>query len=195
MKLYIVRHGQTQDNIDQVFNGQGEEGLTPLGIEQARKVGKRLKEVALDVIIVSDLKRTIQTAQEIIRHHPNARVLYEPRIREQNLGVLQGKPYDAYKEAVEKNGGDSFSFKPEHGESRQEVLDRVQSFMKELLAEHFGKHVVLVTHGGVIRRIFSEILKHDIPLTPTHNTGVYTVDFDVDDKHEVTLFNCAKHLE
>ncbi len=62
MKLYIVRHGQTEANVNRLFNGRNQKDLTDFGIEQAERLASQLKNLKIDLIFCSPLKRTIHTA-------------------------------------------------------------------------------------------------------------------------------------
>ena len=65
--LYLVRHGETVDNVNQIMQGQTQGELTENGIRQAQQVSENFKDVPLDVVIASDLKRSIDTARIICR--------------------------------------------------------------------------------------------------------------------------------
>jgi broad specificity phosphatase PhoE len=87
MKITLVRHGETVDNAARRCQGHLPGKLNEKGIEQAKKVGERLKKSYFDVIIVSDLRRAVQTANEIVFYHKDAHIIYDARVRERNFGV------------------------------------------------------------------------------------------------------------
>ncbi len=156
MKLIIVRHGETEENINKIVQGHMPGKLTEEGKSQASKVGLALKDEKIDAIFSSDLKRTKDTCKEIAKYH-KVPVHYTKRLRERNMGIYTGKPgtevHDLYEEGMKITGTDSFTFKPEGGESALEVRERVEKFFKNLYKRYKNKTVIIVTHGGIIRTV------------------------------------------
>ncbi len=196
MKLIFVRHGETEENKKQI--NQGHEGgiLTELGIKQAKKLGLRLKNEKIDKIYVSDLKRTIDTAKEIIRFHQNIPVIYDPRLREVHLGEFEGKPWGSLSIAAEKAGISHILFKPKTGESLSEMRNRVVLFFEEIFKNDFGKTILFVTHGGPVRGLLLYLLnKTDKDYRPElQNTCVSVFEIDKDKNAQPIIVNCAEHL-
>ncbi len=79
---------------------QGHQGgeLTDKGFKQAKCLGDRLSSIKFNEIYVSDLNRTRQTADMIIRHYEYPKVIYDKRIRERCGGILEGKPLAIFKQ-------------------------------------------------------------------------------------------------
>src|SRR3989338_3353197 len=100
MKLILVRHGETHENVAGIMLGHGHVKLTDLGLEQAKKVGLRLKNEKIDTAYVSDLERTCATAAEILHFHPKIPVVYTKELRERNFGVYEGMKSDAVKDLL-----------------------------------------------------------------------------------------------
>ncbi len=76
MKLILVRHGQTHENVAKIIQGQSQGRLTAQGREQAQKVGLRLKDEKISIAYVSDLERAKQTAKEILKYHSETPIVY-----------------------------------------------------------------------------------------------------------------------
>jgi broad specificity phosphatase PhoE len=197
MKLIIVRHGETEANVKELIMGQTNDPLTPRGAEQARKVGLRLKDEKIDRIYVSDLQRTMDTAKEIIKHHPDSEIIYEPLLREGHGGIFEGQPYGSMSRAAEKAGIPRNDFRPEGGESYSDVRERVRKFMGIIMKADMDKTLLLVTHGGIISNIImhlfsisDENIKNFLP----PNTGVTIIELDFKNGHKVHTLNCVKHL-
>ena len=90
MKIYYVRHGQTDLNLAQKMQGGGtEKELNETGISQAYSTKKELENVKYDLVICSPMKRAKQTA-EIINQDRNVPTVVDERIRERRLGELEG---------------------------------------------------------------------------------------------------------
>lgn len=198
MKLYLVRHAQSESNFKGLNAGQTDCQLTEKGIEQAKKAGERLKDESIDVIFVSDLKRTMQTAEEIITYHPDVEVIYEPRIRERHMGIYDGTAYGSMREECKRQNIDYVDFKPENGESVIELRKRINDFLDWLIDQYVDKSVLLVTHGGIIVNMILKIL--DVPDEEFYkylpnNTAITVIEIKEDKSFEIHQMNCDKHLE
>lgn len=90
MKLYLVRHGQSEGNIRQLWYGSSDLPLTPLGREQARRAGEKLRDIPLPVCYVSPLIRARDTAELVLAGREVPTVV-EPDLREQHMGLLETK--------------------------------------------------------------------------------------------------------
>ena len=84
MNLYVVRHGQTEANVNHLFNGRNERDLTEFGIEQANSLANRMKTISIDLIFSSPLKRAIHTAS--ILNINNIEIVFDDRIIERDYG-------------------------------------------------------------------------------------------------------------
>lgn len=84
MKLYVIRHGQTNDNVNNIINGRSNEELNETGKEQARQMKNKIEALDIDLIICSPLIRTKQTANII--NSKNIPVIFDERIIERDTG-------------------------------------------------------------------------------------------------------------
>jgi broad specificity phosphatase PhoE len=196
MRLILVRHGETEENVAKINQGHMPGKLTKQGIEQAKKLALRLKDEKIDKIFVSDLKRCVDTAAEIIKFHPKAEVIYEPAVREQNLGIYEGKPHGSMRKAAEAAGVHPYEFKPEGGESFPELRKRIRTFIDALIKKEHNKTVLIVSHGGPIRQFLIDYLKapHDKWDDYSHANCAVTI-LEIDEKgHEIHALRCVKHL-
>jgi len=172
MKLIIVRHAESIANSKDVYDGNDGGLLTKRGRMQAKAAAGRLKKERIDKIFVSDLKRAVLTAEEIIKFHPNAHVFYEPLLKEQDVGEFAGKPYGTLRHESEKSGIPQFIYKPPGGESIKELDNRIKKFLRKLLKdEDNNKTILLVIHGGSIIRLMLNIFKD-----PDENYKKYIID-------------------
>ena len=89
MEIYVVRHGQTDYNIKQVFQGHIDIPLNETGKKQAQEIALRFKDIDIDMILVSPLQRTIQTA-EYISQVTDIPITVEERIIERSFGDMEG---------------------------------------------------------------------------------------------------------
>src|SRR5262245_52434337 len=94
MKLYFIRHGETQDNIDNILTGQRDIPLTQHGRAQAKAATAEIKPLGITLIVTSDLSRAVDTARIIASGigYPEERIVATPDLREVELGSLTGTP-------------------------------------------------------------------------------------------------------
>lgn len=153
MKLYLVRHGQTIENVKKITMGQRHGRLTTVGIRQAQLLGEQLKNFEFDVIYSSDLKRASATLKEIKRHFPKTPITYNKNLRETKLGELEGKRWD--KISMEDIAGDFITKKAKGGESLQDLKRRVNKFINLIKKKHVNDQVLIVAHAGTIKMFLS----------------------------------------
>ena len=149
MRVWIMRHGESQTNRDGLWGGQLDAPLTERGKAQAEEAGKRLAGVRFDKIYASDLSRAMATAEAAV---PNCR--YETRVglREMDVGRLAGTPYaDLDREArgaVIRDGYGIYG-----GETKEAFRTRIAAFMEELEKTEY-QNVAVFTHAGCMRQFF-----------------------------------------
>ena len=147
MKLYFLRHGQSNYNVKDLCNSNPKKPvhLTELGKKQIEKAGEILKNEKLDIIFVSQFPRTKESAK-IINKERKIKIKIDKRINDRKTG-FEGKSYYDYVKAIEK---DKFFIKLKGGESFQEEKKRVFSFLKDLIKRHYNT-VLVVTHEEIIK--------------------------------------------
>ena len=93
MTWFFVRHGQSTYNLENRFTGWHNPSLSELGQKQATETAKKLSEYSIDVIYTSDLSRAKETAEIIIKNHPNApkNIIANKLLNERNYGEWAGK--------------------------------------------------------------------------------------------------------
>ncbi len=142
--LYMIRHGQTDWNLEHKIQGQNDIPLNDTGRAQASDTVAKLKNLNLGKIISSDLTRATQTA-EIIGGALKITVEYDARLREYDFGELTG----LYKRAVDPALVGMFFANPTkfNAEKFEDAFARVGEFLESM---DFDKNTLVVTHGGVI---------------------------------------------
>ena len=155
MRFFYVRHGQTDWNLARKMQGgQTERPLNETGIQQAEETRKTLEGKEFDIVIVSPMKRAIQTA-EIILDNRNVPIITEERLRERKLGELEGNPVTEQCEEEIWDCKLNKSYK--NGESVLEFEKRVLEFIEEAKEKYKDKTVLIVAHGGVAK-VFKKYL-------------------------------------
>ncbi len=149
----FIRHGETDWNRQQRFQGQIDVPLNDLGHTQARRLGERLAGEPTEHLISSDLQRAQQTAAPLATAWQAAPALM-PGLREQCFGVLEGLDVPT----IKARHPDLWTRWLEHradfalpgGESLQQFHARVIAAVKALAEAHPGRRLTVVTHGGVL---------------------------------------------
>lgn len=142
--LYLVRHGETVDNANQIMQGQTQGKLNENGIQQARELSEQWKDKAIDIILASDLKRSIDTARIIAEPH-RLEVLTTPLLRERDWGSFTGRFIPDLKGEVW----------PDDIETLENLLSRAGEFIAYVKQTFLGKKVLAVGHGIINKAIQS----------------------------------------
>lgn len=155
MKLYFTRHGKTEWNEQQRFQGMlGDSPLLPESYKEIEKLGKYIKDVPFAKVYASSSKRAQDTAKGIAAQltHP-VEIIATDALRELGLGRLEGAHFDEgndlYGDTIKqlRYHLDQYDPTPFDGEPIQEALDRVTITVKEAVARHDGP-VLFVGHGA-----------------------------------------------
>ena len=149
MKIYYVRHGQTDWNLERKMQGGGtEKALNETGIKQAQETREELENIKYDIVICSPMHRAMQTA-EIINKGKNVQVTTDERIRERKLGKLEGHEIT---DEIEKRIWDyDLNYQIPEGENLHDFEKRILEFLKEMKQKYSDKTVLIVAHGGVAK--------------------------------------------
>ena len=106
LKIYLFRHGQTHYNKKHIFTGWKDSKLTPQGIEDAKKIAKKLKNKKFQVAYQTRLSRSKDTLKPVLKYHPECKkIITDDRMIERNYGKLQGM---SHKEFIHEEGEDSY---------------------------------------------------------------------------------------
>ena len=151
MKIYYVRHGQTDWNLAKKMQGGGtEKPLNETGIEQANETRKELENVKYDIVICSPMNRAKQTA-EIINQGKNIPMIIDERIRERRLGELEGHEIT---DEMEKQIWDyDLNYQVQRGECLYDFEKRILDFLEDIKKKYPDKTLLIVAHGGVAKVI------------------------------------------
>lgn len=153
-KLIIVRHGQTQMNVEGIFFGKLDPGLNEMGRVQCKKAGDILKKYGYDAIYSSDLLRASETAELI--NYLKLPIKFDKRLQEIDFGIFEGLSYKEIKEKYpvecEKSKNEWKTFDFVTGESLERLQSRAIEFVESL---DKTKNNLVVTHWGVINCILS----------------------------------------
>lgn len=149
MKLYTVRHGETEWNIVNRICGRTDIPLTENGVEQAKETAEKLKGTHIDLVLVSPMQRARQTA-DVICQALGLTYETDARLLEQDYGIYEGGHRFAPEYLACKR---NFFYSFETGESTAQLAHRVFGLVDELKEKYPDKSVLLVCHGGVCRMV------------------------------------------
>jgi len=155
--LLVIRHGETEWNIEERFQGHGDSPLTNAGRAQARALAQRMKDISFDILVSSDLGRAMETAT-IIAEQTGHAIVRDSRLRERNFGDLEGLTYQTIKEQhapvlAQLDANDPDYVIP-NGESLRQHYQRNVAWFEERIEKKPGVTVALVVHGGVLDSLF-----------------------------------------
>ena len=197
MKLYIIRHAETEYNKKGIIQGsEVDSDINDVGESQANSFYEYYKDINFDKIYVSDLKRTFQTIRRFTENGLSYEKLKE--FNEISWGVNQGKSDDLedYARLIDTWLAGNLDNKFEEGESPNEMSVRlVKGFNKVLDDDH--DTVLLCIHGRALRILLSKIIDNDLTKMDKYvhsNTGLYILEYK-NGKYEILGSNLRNHLK
>ena len=151
--LWLIRHGETDWNVEQRFQGSSDQILNAQGEAQATCLAPRLAEMTFDAIYASDLKRVQQTAHFALNGDTD-RLVSDARLRELHFGTWEGLTWqearDQFGEEFEE-WADNRELNPHGGEKMSDVVQRVEAFLDDIQEKHKDDTDILIfAHGGVL---------------------------------------------
>ena len=177
LKLYIVRHGETEWNVIKRFQGQLNTPLTEKGMEKLRKTGKKLENVLFDEVYTSELGRTVASAEIILNEkngYKNNKLELQKlaELNEVYFGVWQGLTYEEVFLKYPEEGNNYFynvkNYKAENVEAEklEDALERFLKGINKILDSHESGNILVVTHGTVFEMFMNYVA----------NDGIFDID-------------------
>jgi ribonuclease H / adenosylcobalamin/alpha-ribazole phosphatase len=167
LRLYLVRHGETEENARMSYLGIRDEPLNEKGMWQAFRAAEALSQLPLRLIVTSPLRRAADTAARI-QEASGIELWKDVRLAEGSFGRWEGLTRD---EVLKLGTNDAAmlmrwesdsSFAPPGGEAMESLQQRVVQLLEELLREYGNTSIVLVSHVGPIKALLAAVL--GIPL-------------------------------
>lgn len=195
-RLILIRHGETDYNLQRRYSGILDIGLNERGRRHAGLLRDRLASEAVDVLYVSDRKRAIETASLVF---PNREAVVVPDLREIDFGVFEGLTHQeimhAHKDVYVEWLKDPYAATIPGGERLEDFQARVSAAIAAIIGRHEGKTIAVVSHGGAIsvylnylmgRRAFWEFIPKGASFTVVEfEGGGFTVTVLNDHAHIV----------
>lgn len=197
MRLYIMRHGETDANKNRILQGQKDNHLNEAGKIQAEEAGKIIKKIDFAVIYASPLVRAIETA-ELATGQKRENFKIDKRLAEISFGELEGYSIDGMKNSLQTFFTAPEQYQPpKDGETLEQLAERVWEFLKEIKGKYPNQNILLVSHGAAIHAMLYKMTGISIKdfwktkvgncaiLEVSDETGEYQVikESDVKDKY------------
>ena len=183
-ELLLIRHGETLWNQQGRMQGQNDSPLTPLGLTQARQLGKRLATVSFTTLYSSDLGRAHQTAR-CIADATGHEIVADERLRERHFGIFEGMTNNEIKsqhpELYELFAKRLPDFCMPGGESAAQFSVRCVGALEGIAARHDGETIAVVTHGLVLDALYRKAVNLALEKPrgfPLLNCSVNTFRYD-----------------
>lgn len=218
LTLHFIRHGETYFNLYDRVQGWGDTPLTELGVKDALRSGRGLKDIKFDAVYTSDLLRTIATAELLLQENEQTakdlEIIALPEFREYFFGSYEGGFNDvAFMAVADHLGYDSKEHLLEHvdsnarmdvfheidshqdAESASIFLERLNKGLNKVVEENNGKHrnVLIVAHGGTIHTLFESMIPDLKNPPPLLNGSVSVVRYQ-DGHYELERYGDISHF-
>ncbi len=190
LRLFLVRHGETDANLNHYLQGTSDGPLNAAGKVQVERLGNHLKNIALDHVYASDLQRAVETANAIARVH-GLIVEIDSQLREWNVGEMDGMPAAVYLKLIKETGKPLSQFDPPGGQKLSEVRERADAVIDKIVARHRGESVLVCSHGDFMRMMIGSILQIDVDMaTAFHfDNASYSVFEFTDNRWKIIALN------
>ena len=200
-RVILIRHGEAVGNIRRVFQGHTDSEISPNGRVQLDLLRLRCRNMQIDAIYSSPLKRAYQTAQAV-NSFRNLPVQMHEDLIEINGGDWEGR---SFRELPELYPQDALlwntrpqDFAPKNGEPMRHVYARMQRAVLEIVKENLEKTICITSHGCAIRNFLCWAMGKPIEeindVDWCDNTAVSLIEFDTALNPTVVLANDASHL-
>lgn len=200
-RIILVRHGETNWNVEGRYQGQEDTDLSPRGLEQGKRVGEALKDVPIDVYISSPLKRSFMTATFCAQHQAKE-VIADSRLTEINHGVWEGQ-LSTHIEAQFPEEFHQWHSQPHlvhmpgpGGESLEDVRKRVRAAFDEYVETYEGKTLLVAAHDAVNKAIICDVMGLDMShfwQIKQDNTCINVLEYDKG-QWRLVMLNYTGHL-
>lgn len=200
-RLIIVRHAEAEGNYKRLFHGWSDGEITEKGHIQASRAAEKLKDIKIDVLYSSSLKRTMQTAGYIAKVK-NLPIIRTDKLKEINGGDWEGQPWDElpkkWPEEYHTWENTPHIHRMPNGETMEEFQQRLVAEVKHIISMNPGKNICIVTHGTAIKTLLCFFHGWDLEemfnIKWCDNTAITIVDYE-EGKFSLILEGDATHLD
>lgn len=208
MLIYLVRHWQTEANINGICSGWTETNLTQTWIKQAQAASQALQSVTFDAVFSSDLSRAYETAAHITWSNEN--IIQTMFLRERNYHEFEwvhGSILDQY--IIDEWFQSTTHFAIQWGkrntwkiiESNDEMIQRREQFHKEYIIPQHWQAILITSHWSFIRNIIAHVLQLDLSIewinhyiSPLQNTWICIIEYTPEKWVRLVTYNQHTHI-
>lgn len=196
-----MRHAEASGNVDHTFQGMIDTDISEGGKAQLERLRERFKDIYIQKVYTSPLKRAVSTAQAV-RAGRDIPLLTDEGLCEIMCGDWEGRSWDSLERDFPKEY-DDWKNHPErfcapNGESMRHVYERISKTLNEIACENDGKTIAVVSHGCALRNYLCYVHFKDLAKLMNINwlehTGITCVEYD-SDKIEIVFENDFSHLD
>lgn len=162
MKIYIVRHGQTNSNLRRACIGHKDVSLNEAGEEQARKLAEKLSDIDFDFVYTSPLSRAVNTIMPTMNIKKDVKLIMNYGLIERDFGLMDDMSFEEIKEKFPYEYAawmkDLISYRPPEGESVNDVYNRASETIDKIINAHKNSNILIVTHYAIAKTIIAHLL-------------------------------------
>ncbi|MEN8075873.1 histidine phosphatase family protein [Clostridioides difficile] len=196
--IYLTRHGQTLWNIEKRLQGRGNSPLTEAGIERAKELRDRIKNIHIDTIYSSPIERALNTAN-IIKGDKDLEIVTDDGLMEMCFGDYEGRRTD---DVMQENPnwdislimkGDTKLSAP-NGETLEEVRNRVSITMDRIIEENRGKTILIVAHGITLKALMYYFKDEEVNSEVMGQATLTKINVDENNNFSIDFKNDNSHF-
>ncbi len=195
-KLILIRHGQTDFNLQRRYCGDIDAPLNKEGVRQVKNLAKHLKNEKVHIVYASDKKRAMQTARIVFKEFG---ILPVPELREMHFGIFEGLTHqeilNKHPRIYKKWLKDPFASSIPKGEHLKHFKARVVRVLKKIVRENPRKTVAVVCHGGAISVFLTHVFKTRDFWEHLPKSTAFTKKEFLNGKPIIEVLNDTSHLE
>lgn len=176
-RFYIIRHGQTLDNVKQIIQGHSDSVLTETGISSLIKRAKKLKDILFDEVFCSPLLRAKTSLSTIAPYLLNpVKAHYSDNLKEIDFGVYTKQSLSKLRAEIHYHKANPSKAYPK-GESGEQLISRVCLFMDTINQQQINKTYLIVTHFGVLETIVTSYAGENFKNIAEHKDDIAKLTF------------------
>lgn len=196
--IYLTRHGETEWNIEKRLQGRGDSPLTENGIQRAKELRDRIKNIDIDVIYSSPIKRALNTAN-ILRGNKNIDIVTDDSLMEMCFGDYEGKKIDIIQKEnpnwdIKLIMQGNVEICAPNGENLKEVRERISKLMNKIIAENIGKSILIVTHGITLKALMYYFKDEDVNSEVMGQATLTKINIDEKNNFYIEFKNDDSHF-
>lgn len=196
--IYLTRHGQTLWNLEKRLQGRGNSPLTEEGIERAKELSDRLKNIHIDIIYSSPIERAFETAK-IIKGNKDIEIVTDNGFMEMSFGDYEGRRTD---EIMKENPSwdinlimkGNTELSAPNGENLGEVRIRVANTMNKIIKANIGKTILIVAHGITLKAIMYYFKDKEVNSEVMGQATLTKINVDENNNFNIEFKNNNSHF-